>query len=72
MLPPGGYSSRASVPPGAPYAVLKLANNPGGPSSDVRFSSVPLPDGTPYEIGNGSTLVRDTLQQSHLPPFRPA
>ena len=71
-LPPGGYFSRASsVPTGAPYAVLKLANNPGGSSSDIRFSSVPLPDGTPYEIVNGSTLVRHIPQQTGLSHFRP-
>lgn len=73
LLPPAD----TRVAPGAPLAVLRLDNSPGGPSTDVLFKAVPLPDGTPYEIINGSTLVRPqpwcrsrtvaTLTPSHLP-----
>jgi hypothetical protein len=68
-LPPGGYEGTGDVDErhrvtlaasGLPYAVLSLKNSPGGPSADISFQSVPLPDGTPYTILNGTTLVAET------------
>ena len=56
----------AAMGPGdAPFAVLCMVNNHGGPSSDVVFQDVPLPNGTPYSIINGSTIVR-----GDAPPYR--
>jgi hypothetical protein len=58
-LPPGGYSTTDTTGSSElPYAVLRLSNDAGGASTDILFANVPLPDGTPYSIRNGSTLVR--------------
>jgi hypothetical protein len=58
-VPPGGYSTTDTTGSSElPYAVLRLSNDAGGASTDILFANVPLPDGTPYSIRNGSTLVR--------------
>lgn len=50
----------AALAAGAPLAMLRLDSNPGPATPDIAFTAVPVPNGSPYSIVNGSTLVAET------------
>ena len=45
----------------APFAMLKLLNIDGGPSSDINFTAVPLAPDLPYGVKLGATAIPESI-----------
>ena len=57
--PPQNNATTAAAAAAEPYAMLRLVNSPGQPSTDVSLTPVGVPPNSPYSIVSGTTNMAE-------------